>query len=66
MSTKHYDLIIVGLGIMGAATAWQASQKKASVLALEVGGPSHRGGSSHGASRIFRQDTGKERTTFSC
>ncbi len=40
---------------MGAATAWQASQKKASVLAIEVGGPSHRGGSSHGATRIFRQ-----------
>ncbi len=55
MSSKHYDLIIVGLGIMGAATAWQASQKKASVLAIEVGGPSHRGGSSHGATRIFRQ-----------
>ena len=54
MATKHYDLIVVGLGIMGAATAWQASQKKASVLALEVGGPSHREGSSHGATRIFR------------
>ena len=31
MSSKHYDLIIVGLGILGAATAWQASQKKASL-----------------------------------
>ena len=53
MATKHYDLIVVGLGIMRAATAWQASQTKASVLALQVGGPSHREGSSHGATRIF-------------
>lgn len=52
---KHYDLVVVGLGIMGAATAWRASRTGADVLALDAHGPSHRGGSSHGATRIYRQ-----------
>lgn len=40
---------------MGAATAWQASMRGRSVVCLEAGGPIHTNGSSHGASRIFRQ-----------
>lgn len=52
---KYYDLIVVGLGVMGAAATWQASKATKSVLAIEVGGPTHRNGSSHGATRIYRQ-----------
>ncbi len=52
---KQYDVVVVGLGIMGAAAAWRASLLGAKVLAIEKGGPTHRGGSSHGATRIFRQ-----------
>jgi sarcosine oxidase len=52
---KQHDVIVIGLGIMGAAAAWRASRLGASVLAVEKGGPTHRGGSSHGATRIFRQ-----------
>jgi len=52
---KHYDVVVIGLGIMGAAAAWRASLLGAKVIAMEKGGPTHRGGSSHGATRIFRQ-----------
>ena len=52
---KQYDVMIIGLGIMGAAAAWRASLLGAKVLAIEKGGPTHRKGSSHGAARIFRQ-----------
>lgn len=54
MKTRS-DLIIVGLGIMGAAATWQAVRQGASVIGLEKGGPTHANGSSHGATRIFRQ-----------
>ena len=53
--TTHSDLIVVGLGITGAAAAWQAARQGACVIALEQGGPTHPNGSSHGATRIFRQ-----------
>lgn len=52
---KHYDVVVIGLGIMGAAATWRTSLLGANVLAIEKGGPTHRGGSSHGATRIFRQ-----------
>lgn len=52
---KQVDVVVIGLGIMGAAAAWRASQLGATVLAIEAGGPTHREGSSHGATRIFRQ-----------
>jgi len=52
---EQYDVVVVGLGIMGAAATWRASLLGAKVLAIEKGGPTHRGGSSHGATRIFRQ-----------
>ena len=52
---KQYDVVVIGLGIMGAAATWRASLLGANVLAIEKGGPTYRGGSSHGATRIFRQ-----------
>lgn len=52
---KNCDVLIIGGGIMGAATAWQAALRSRSVVCLEAGRPTHSRGSSHGASRIFRQ-----------
>lgn len=53
---KHMlDLIVVGLGIMGAATLWRAAPKCTSVLGIDASGPTHRYGSSQGGSRIFRR-----------
>lgn len=48
------DLVVVGGGVMGAATAWRAAQRGASVVLIEQHAPGHSRGSSHGTSRIFR------------
>lgn len=50
-----YDVAVVGLGAAGAMTAWRAAARGASVLGVERFGPAHARGSSHGASRIFRE-----------
>lgn len=50
-----YDTIIVGLGAMGSAAAYQLSKRGVSVLGLEKFTPAHANGSSHGRSRIIRQ-----------
>lgn len=52
---QQYDVIVVGLGAMGAAALWRLSKAGARVLGLETHGPVHRHGSSHGATRIFRR-----------
>jgi sarcosine oxidase len=45
---------VVGGGAMGAATAWFAARRGASVVLLEQFAAGHDRGSSHGSSRIFR------------
>lgn len=49
-----YDMIIVGGGIMGAATAATAAGRGQKVLLLEQFEPGHQKGSSHGDGRIIR------------
>jgi len=48
------DVVIVGAGIMGAATARALSNSGLTVNLVEQFEPGHRRGSSHGTSRIFR------------
>jgi sarcosine oxidase len=50
---NHFDIIILGAGIAGSATAYQLS-KTHKVLLLEQHEFLHNLGSSHGGSRIFR------------
>jgi len=50
-----FDVIVVGLGAMGSAAAYQLAAAGRSVLGLEQFGPAHDRGSSHGRSRIIRQ-----------
>ena len=50
-----YDAIVVGLGGMGSATAYQLAGRGKRVLGLEQFSPAHDKGSSHGRSRIIRQ-----------
>ena len=52
---NSYDVIVIGLGIMGAAALWRVAPKCARVLGVDAFGPSHCYGSSQGASRIFRR-----------
>jgi sarcosine oxidase len=49
-----YDVIVVGLGGMGSAAAWQLARRGQRVLGLERFDIPHPMGSSHGVSRIIR------------
>src|SRR4051794_27102606 len=48
------DVVVVGGGAMGLATAWQVAAAGRSVVLLERFGFGHARGSSHGRERIFR------------
>jgi sarcosine oxidase len=51
---QRTDLLVVGAGAMGSATAWWAARAGRSVVLLERQPGHHAHGSSHGRSRIFR------------
>ncbi len=50
-----FDTIVVGLGAMGSAAAYQLARRGVRVLGFEAFTPAHDRGSSHGESRIIRQ-----------
>jgi sarcosine oxidase len=52
--TTRADVVVVGAGAMGAATAWWLARRGHDVVLLEQFEQGHVRGSSHGASRIFR------------
>lgn len=51
---RDADIVVIGAGIMGVATARALAQAGRGVLLVEQFGPGHDRGSSHGGSRIFR------------
>lgn len=51
----RYDTIVIGLGGMGSATAYQLAARGQRVLGLEQFSAAHTLGSSHGHTRIIRQ-----------
>src|SRR5437762_9748717 len=53
--SAHYDVIIVGLGAMGSASAYHISKGRQRVLGLDRFQPPHQFGSSHGLTRIIRE-----------
>jgi sarcosine oxidase len=53
--TNRYDAIVLGLGGMGSAAAYQLARRGKRVLGLERHTPAHDKGSSHGQTRIIRQ-----------
>jgi sarcosine oxidase len=53
--TDSFDVIVIGLGAMGSATAWHLARRGQRVLGLEQFGPVHARGSSYGESRIIRE-----------
>jgi sarcosine oxidase len=50
----HFDAIVVGMGGMGSATAYQLARRGLKVLGLEKHNLLHDMGSSHGLTRIIR------------
>lgn len=52
--SERYDAIVVGVGGMGSATAWQLARRGKRVLGLEQFDIPHASGSSHGINRIIR------------
>ncbi len=54
MASNTTDVIVVGGGVMGCATAYQLAKDGARVLLLEQFKIGNHLGSSHGASRLFR------------
>ncbi|HEU0303290.1 MAG TPA: FAD-dependent oxidoreductase, partial [Gaiellaceae bacterium] len=54
MTTTRHDVVVVGAGVMGLASAWALRRAGRDVVVLEQFEVGHDRGSSHGASRIFR------------
>ena len=54
-SRNRFDVIVVGLGAMGSATAYHLALRGRRVLGLDRWSPGHTFGSSHGDSRIIRE-----------
>jgi sarcosine oxidase len=52
--TESYDAIVLGLGAMGAAAAYQLARRGAKVLGIDRYAPPHDQGSTHGDTRITR------------
>jgi sarcosine oxidase len=57
--TETADVIVVGLGAMGAATLYQLARRGVRALGIDRFTPPHDQGSSHGESRITRQSVGE-------
>jgi sarcosine oxidase len=49
------EVVIIGGGLMGAASAWALARRSVPVLLVEQFAPGHRNGSSHGSARIVRR-----------
>jgi sarcosine oxidase len=57
--SKPFDVIIVGLGAMGSASAYQLAKRGVNVLGIDQFTPPHTFGSSHGDTRITRLACGE-------
>lgn len=58
MSEEDVDVLVVGAGLMGSATARSVAHRGSSVIVLEQFAPHHALGSSHGSARIVRRAYG--------
>ena len=57
--TKRYDVAVLGLGAMGAATLFQLSRAGVSAVGIDRFAPPHTMGSTHGETRITRLAIGE-------
>lgn len=54
-SSRHYDVIVIGVGSMGSAACWHLARRGQKVLGLEQFDIPHQHGSHAGQSRIIRK-----------
>jgi monomeric sarcosine oxidase len=59
LSDLNYDVAVIGLGAMGAATLYQLAKRGVKVVGIDRFTPPHDQGSSHGDTRITRQAVGE-------
>ncbi|ROL92144.1 N-methyl-L-tryptophan oxidase [Pseudomonas protegens] len=59
MQTPEFDVVVVGLGAMGAATLYQLAKRGVKVAGIDRFASPHDQGSSHGDTRITRQAVGE-------
>ena len=59
MSRPRLDAIVVGLGAIGSATAWQLAKRGKRVLGIDRFSPPHANGSHCGETRITRKAIGE-------
>ena len=55
------EVVVIGAGVMGAATAWQLARRGVDVVLVERFSIGHKHGASHGASRNFNVSYEDER-----
>lgn len=60
MTTKIYDVAVIGAGVFGAWTALELARRDKSVVLLEAYGPGHSRSSSGDESRIIRMGYGPD------
>ena len=59
MRIKTPDVLVIGLGAMGAATVYQLAKRGVHVVGIDRFSPPHIFGSTHGETRITRQAIGE-------
>lgn len=59
MMGQTYDAIVLGLGAVGSATAYQLAKRGSRTLGIDQFSPPHTQGSTHGDTRITRQAIGE-------
>jgi sarcosine oxidase len=59
MKTETPDALVIGLGAMGSATAYQLAKRGAKVVGVDRFAPPHAHGSTHGETRITREAIGE-------
>jgi len=50
----RFDVVVIGLGVMGSAALHRLAARGVRVLGIEQHEPGHDRGSSHGTTRIIR------------
>ncbi|RUM22358.1 N-methyl-L-tryptophan oxidase [Rhizobium phaseoli] len=58
-STIQTDVVVIGLGAMGASTLYQLAKRGERVLGIDRFVPPHAKGSSHGGTRVTREAVGE-------